>query len=328
MLPVLTAHNEIRIGGHFSVSFQRTLRLPEDEKTYALPPGLGKFPIRMVEDYKDRVPASWASKGGVFISMYQREALWLAFKGVHWRPNAVKVGVGMINALNGRPWVQSLSGDDQDYVVVPNQPWLDGINAGKGLIRQFVAMPLGMGFTVEGQVTGNEEHGGLQIIVYDPKSGKFPDEAPHLAPVQGPRFCIAEPATFDCAMGLAAGGKMRQQIYPDEYGVETWDQNEFGRVYIHIVNSMMYREITGSEPPPTPVTAKQYAGAGLPWFDLYDQDKGTLAESSILTGVQSTGEIHKKLGIHLQDGDTGINVPEGHVKKIRVKKGVITDGNW
>ena len=36
-------------------------------------------------------------------------------------------------------------------------------------IRQFVAMPLGEGFTAEEQITGKAEHGGLQIIVYPMK---------------------------------------------------------------------------------------------------------------------------------------------------------------
>lgn len=58
----------------------------------------------------------------------------------------MKVGVGMINALTGGKWDESLSKSESDYLVVPDQPWLDGINGGNGLIRQFVAMPLGMGY--------------------------------------------------------------------------------------------------------------------------------------------------------------------------------------
>ena len=38
---------------------------------------------------------------------------------------------------------------DQNYVAIPKQKWLDGINCGDGTIRQFVAMPLGQGYTVE-----------------------------------------------------------------------------------------------------------------------------------------------------------------------------------
>ena len=67
---------------------------------------------------------------------------------------------------------------------------------------------------------------------------------------------------------------MKQKIYPDPHGLDTWDENKFGRIYVHIVNSMMYREITGQEPPQTPVTAKLYTQYGLPWFDLYDDQMG------------------------------------------------------
>ena len=159
MLRIKATEHTISIGRHFRVSFQRTLRIPEDGKIYPLPPGLGRFPIRRVEDFADRVPESWRAHGGVFVPMYQREALWLGFQGADWRPNAVKIGIGMINAISGHPWNQSLSRGTEDYLVVPDQPWLDGINAGEGVIRQFVAMPLGMGYTVEGQITGREEAG-------------------------------------------------------------------------------------------------------------------------------------------------------------------------
>jgi len=324
MLRIRTTDDAIRIGRHFSVSFQRTLRLPEDGRTYPLPPGLGRFPIRRVEDYADRVPESWRAHGGVFIPMYQREALWLEFQGADWTPNAVKIGIGMINALSGRPWDQSLSKGKQDYLVVPDQPWLDGINAGKGVIRQFVAMPLGMGYTVEGQITGREEAGGLQIIVYDPKPGRFPER-----PGRGFDYicCCASPS-YESEMGLSAGGKMKQKIYPDSYGIDTWDPQAFGRVYVHIVNSMIYREITGSEPPPTPVTAREYAQHGLPWFDLYDQEKATLEESDVLVGVKSAGEMDKKLGFSAQQEDDTVEIPGTTVKTIHFRKEIVLDGRW
>ncbi|HTY23708.1 MAG TPA: hypothetical protein VMC85_11290 [Desulfomonilaceae bacterium] len=328
MLRTRTTDDAIRIGRHFSVSFQRTLRLPEDGRTYPLPPGLGRFPIHRVADYADRVPESWRRHGGVFIPMYQREALWMAFQGADWRPNAVKIGVGMINALSGHAWNQSLSKDKQDYIVVPEQPWLDGINAGKGLIRQFVAMPLGMGYTVEGQITGREEAGGMQIIVYDPKPGKFPEEEPRWGRRGSDYICCCSQAGPGVEMGLAAGGKMEQKIYPDSYGIDTWDVHTFGRVYVHIVNSMMYREITGSEPPPTPVTAREYTRYGLPWFDLYDQEKATIEESGILTGVKSTGDLDKKLGFLSQQDDAPVDIPATTVKGLHPDEEIVPDGQW
>ncbi len=56
-------HPEARV----SINFQRTLRIPDDGKKYSLPPGLGSFPLRHVDDFKDRVPAKWIVHGGVML---------------------------------------------------------------------------------------------------------------------------------------------------------------------------------------------------------------------------------------------------------------------
>src|SRR5450759_3754929 len=254
--------------GNFTVSFERTLRIPDDGNTYPLPPGLGEFPILTVADYADSVPETWVEHGVFFIPMDQREAMWLAFQGASWRPNAIKIGIGNVNALTGKRWTKSLGSREQDYVVVPDQPWLDGINAGDGFIKQFVAMPLGMGYTVEGQITGKEEVGGIQIICYEPKRGKFPVK-PKQRGSQGHHIWHSEAESTQVfyeiggsEMGLGAGGRMRQKIYPDPHGVETWSKTNRAETFVHIVNSMMYREITGKEPPLTPVTAKMYTYYG------------------------------------------------------------------
>ncbi len=280
----VTIHAD-RVGiGRFSVTFERTLRIPDDGRHYPLPPGLGHFPVRRVADYADRVPAAWREHGGVFIPMYQREAMWLNF---HGGPNAVKVAVGKVNAITGEPYDQCLA---DDYVVVPTQPWLDGINAGDGFIRQFVAMPLCMGYTVEGQVTGSERHGGLQIVCFAPKPGRLAERpAEDLSTIA---VCAAAPAA---EMGLAAGGRMRQHIYPDPHGVATWDQDNYGRVFVHIVNSRLWREITGEPVPPTPVDTRAYIEAGLPWFDVYDDGLGDIAASDVLAKVKSVKDKDAEL---------------------------------
>lgn len=289
MLDVQVNRDELHFGSSVTVRFMRTLRIPDDGNEYPLPPGLGVFPIFAVRDYADRVPASWRVRSGVFIPMYQREAMWVSFSARWWKPNAVKVGIGKINAVTGEAWHEQLSRDPQDYLVCPDQPWLDGINAGDGFIRQFVAMPLCMGYTVEGQLTGKEEFGGIQLMVFEPKPGRFPDHPPEEEREEGVMYCASAPAGAE--MGLAAGGRMRQKIYPDEYGFDTWDQLNHGRVYVHIVNSMMFREITGKEPPSTPICARQYTEAGLPWFDLYDEHRRDLKPSTLLRKVKSIGQL-------------------------------------
>lgn len=323
MLDVRVKDDSIRIGKYFSVSFQRTLRIPDDGKEYPLPPGLGRFPICKVEDYIDRVPESWKKHGGVFIPMYQREALWLSFDTYHAdfeAPSAVKIAVGKINAISGKPWDERLHKGSQDYLVVPDQPWLDGINAGNGYIRQFVAMPLGMGYTIEGQVSGKEEFGGIQIMAFAPKPEKF-KEFQLRPPVDYCLCCCPD-------MGLAAGGKMKQKIYPDEYGIDTWDEDNYGRVYIHIVNSMMYREITGMEAPTTPISAKMYTQYGLPWFDLYDESKDDIPASGILAGVKSIKEKDKEKGFSPQQDDGSLEIPNWQVKKLKADSTIVKDGAW
>ena len=108
MLPVNVEESHICVGDRFSVFFLRTLRVPEDGRTYPLPPGLGEFPIHWVEDYTGSVPPDWLVKGGVFIPLYQREALWLGFEAARWKPNAVKVGVGGSSALHSHGWMVSI----------------------------------------------------------------------------------------------------------------------------------------------------------------------------------------------------------------------------
>jgi hypothetical protein len=60
-----------------SINFQRTLRIPDDGKDHFLPPGLGGFPLRNMDDLATRVSRRWLEHGGVVLPMYQSEAMWL-----------------------------------------------------------------------------------------------------------------------------------------------------------------------------------------------------------------------------------------------------------
>lgn len=339
-LEVSVRQNRVVFGdGELSVTFQRTLRIPDDGRSYPLPPSLGTFPVRRVDDYLDRVPAEWREQGGVFLPMYQREAMWMSFGS--GTPHAVKVAIGKVCALTGERWSEELDDDPQDYLVAPPQPWLDGICVGKGKIRQFVAMPLGMGYTVEGQVTGEETFGGIQIKVFAPKPGRFP--APRrYSPVDGMAFggappppCSmaapaapgAAPQQRGAAMGLGAGGTMEQKVYPDPHGIQSWDRKHTGRVFVHIVNSALWREITGERAPETPITAKEYARYGFPWFELYDENLSTLKGTSTLKRVKSIRDIDEDESTQpLQDDGS---VEPGFVKKLMLRaRGIVRDGNW
>lgn len=319
MLDVTVRNNRIHIGERFSVSFQRTLRIPDDGNVYPLPPGLGAFPIHSVTDYWDRVPSAWRSQNSYFISMYQREALWLGFDGATWKPNAVKIAIGKVNAISGQVGNETLYSQPQNYIVCPNQPWLDGINAGENFIRQFVAMPLGSGLTVEAQVSGVEEFGGIQILVYEPKPGRFPDQPP---PERSPDIRgVAASLPMGMEMGLAAGGRMSQKIYPDPYGIDTWDLTNSGSIVVHIVNSEQYRGLTNLEPPSTPITAQAYTQYGLPWFSLYDEEQGDVPATEPLSRVRTIREQEFEQGIADEREDEAIEITESQIKKLHPPSG-------
>jgi hypothetical protein len=314
MLEVIVEAQRICIGPRFAVSFHRTLRIPDDGRTYPLPPGLGPFPLFKVADYSERVPSLWREQGGVFLPLYQREALWLGFTAAAWQPNAVKVAIGNINAVSGVADNDQLHADPQDYVVCPEQIWLDGINTGHESIRQFVAMPLGQGYTVEAALTGTECQGGLRITVFEPKPKRFPEGPPPRSDHGPVRFATPHPTAL--AMGLGAGGIMRQKIYPDPYGLEVWDQENQGSVTVHLVNSQHFREVTGVAPPPPPIDVQTYNQHGLPWFDLYDEIKGDVPPPDHLTLVKTITVRDVERGAKPEEPLTDA-IPTRHVKKIR-----------
>jgi hypothetical protein len=206
----------------------------------------------------------------VVLPMYQSEALWLNFNSDY--PCAIKIAAGKINAVTGEAWQDDLSEDPQDYIVAPGQPWLDGFCVEKGVIRQFVAMPLGSGYSAEEQITGSAEHGGLQFVVYPMKAEVY-ERMRRKGRTGGMEVECLAMMMSDAGpdMGLSPGGRMHQQIDDDSHGIEAWDFERGSRCFVHIANSMVWSSITGSLPPHPAPTAEEYTRAGLPWFDLYSE---------------------------------------------------------
>lgn len=217
--------------------------------------------------------------------MHQCEALWLGLRGAPFHPTAVKVAVGGINVLTGAPHDGKLRSAPQDYLVAPPQVWLDGIRTERGTVRQFVAEPLGGGRTIEASLTGAEVRGGIQLAVFSAKPGIFPDSPPPPVERTGPLR-----APHGGAMGFGAGGEVAQRVYPDPYGRDTWDEENLEVTEIHVLNSLEFELATGTKAPPTPIDAHVYSERHLPWFSLYDEGFGDLAESARLAGVTTLAE--------------------------------------
>ncbi|MFG2881401.1 hypothetical protein ACGFYV_03610 [Streptomyces sp. NPDC048297] len=349
--------NTVRLGGGVAVRFVRTLRLPESG-THPLPPGLGEFPVRRVADYADSVPEQWRARGGVMLPVYLREAMWLSFAGTT-EPAALQVGVGKVCAVSGKPWHDGLARTPQNYLVLPRQPWLDGINSGKGTVRQFVAVPLGLGATVEGQVTGEETWGGVQLQAFGLRedvlaewrrrereqrararaagpavgyggplpAGAYGGPAPMAAAAPGGPMpsapAAAGPPPRAAAMGLGVGGSMRQEVYRDDQPLTDWAGTPAGRVFVHLVTPPQWQRITGEAPPPSPVDRAAYTNAGLPWYDYYDEDAEDLSPTGTLESVKPVGDW---LG---DDLDPWQQPSAGQVVPLKDAQGKpVEDGDW
>jgi hypothetical protein len=279
-----------------AVHFQRTLRLPDDGRTYPLPAGLGNFPLRHTDDFPN-LPEAFRKRGGVVMPMWQAEAMWISFG--YWTdyPCTVKIAAGKINAVSGENWRDGLHRDPQDYVVATRQPWLDGFAVERGTIRQFVAAPLGKGITAEEQLTGAAEHGGVQIVVHPMKADAYEEL------VASPRrrravlmYSDLMALSMPCAaapMGLAAGGRMKQEIYEDSYPFDAWDLSASARCFVTLINAESWPSVTGEPTPTEPINAGTYQKHGIPWFDFYRADAKAVAGSSRLAGLKTIVDAAK-----------------------------------
>jgi hypothetical protein len=129
--------------------------------------------------------------------------MWILFTCLKKSRFVVRPFVGGVNAISGEPLLGDMKAllqrvrsvtHKQDYLVLPKQPWLDGIATSPGIIKQFVATPmlspaqqemrtamrkekklakslnplsdqrdLELGASVELQITGYDRTGGLQL---------------------------------------------------------------------------------------------------------------------------------------------------------------------
>ena len=78
--------------------------------------------------------------------MREYEAMWIEFR-VNLSSDklsppayAVRINLGEINCISGKSIFDKTS-KEQDYVILPEQKWIDGILVQPGVVRQFVAVP-------------------------------------------------------------------------------------------------------------------------------------------------------------------------------------------
>lgn len=166
-----------------------------------------------------------------------------------------------------------------------------------------------------------EEGGAGSTLTARGATAAFPPHvtAPGGGPVPPPAPMAARTAP---AMGLGAGGRMRQEVYRDDRPAADWREKPSGRVFVHLSTVPQWREITGEPAPRSPVDRAAYNSAGLPWFDYYEEDAADLAPAEPLTGVKPVGDW---LG---DDEAPWVPTHPHQVKQLGDDPGQVTDGEW
>lgn len=355
---IIVSHSDMP-EARLALDFHRTLRVGDVGRANKLPPNLRTFPLLPVTGrVAEKMGPKHAERGGVVLPMYQAEAMYIAFsqsagerRPSSW-PFAIKVMAGKLSAVTGKPYEPGLR--EGDYCVAPKQPWIDGFVTESGIVKQFIAAPLGSGVTVEGQLTGEETFGGFQIEVYPMKAEVYEARFPRrpepafrsrgatrggnlesfggdgvlrsYAGYDGSEPRIAKTASVQ-TMGMAAGGSIEQQIFADEFGIDAWDLTRADRVFVHLLNSLAWETVTGQRPPATPATPERYKSEGYAWFDYYVEGAATLGGNSALSGVKSAADMAALGGPDILP-DNGDTMPAKVVSIPAKPQGNVPPGAW
>jgi len=286
------------------IHFERTLRIPDDGKTYPLPSGLGPFPMRYVQDFESkpppewadeadeiRLPPAWSDRGGVIMPVYPSEAMWIAL-GEGGYPCAVKIRAGGANAVSGEAWCDELSDSAGDYIVAPPQRWLDGFYIGNDRVRQFVAAR---------QAAAQASASDIRIVVYPMKKDRFEcfmadRRALQLIGPDGAQLASSDEAGGE-DLRLKLGGRMKEHIYADPHGFDAWDRTARVACAVTMIEPEQWLKLTRIPPPDAPLTREEYDRSELPWYDEYTPDVPTVGSLSgggpPVTGAVDPGRVRQ-----------------------------------
>jgi hypothetical protein len=204
------------------LTFHRTTRLENDDTTYNLPCSNGVLEIYSTKDYK--CPPTW-DKDAYFVAVHPEEAIWVGFQTLE--PVALVVGLGNKNVLTDKNLNLELEKDN--YITIPPQLWLDGWKAENGKVNQFIATGEPLSISIFESKTPNM----MQIYLEKPKviCGDSPTEE-----LDG---------EVTCCWGMSeVGGKVKQKIHNDPFGIDSWKKTPKKTIKIYLINGERFYEIT------------------------------------------------------------------------------------
>ncbi len=90
----------------------------------------------------------------------------------------------------------------------------------------------------------------------------------------------------------------------------------FAEIVKHIAPTI--RNVTGSEPPPSPVDATTYTQHGFPWFQLYDEALRDVPASGRFERVKGVRERQAEREQTSGEIDRTVNIPGAQVRPLKV----------
>ena len=253
-----------------AVKFQHPPRPPDDARIYVFPAGLEELPLCPTTDFPETLPTSWLNQTAFLMPMNPSDPFLMRFTANY--PFAVKVAVGNLDRVTGEPSFAGLQKEQRNYLVVSGESTANGVKE-----RSFV-LSLDAGCVV------NEHFAGRKIGRIDFQicplrlESYFSEEVAHSIPrtlreffawfVYGPSISAkqaemerehhawqSDPLTDEFG-AILLGRKFEDELDPqyvdellDLREVADWDQTESKCCSVHVCNSSVWRQITGTNPP-------------------------------------------------------------------------------
>lgn len=242
--------NALEISG-LRVQFTRTFRVTDGLPLTAH--HFGSPSVYNVDPSRQALPADVLARGGVLIPTYPWEALYIHLDSD--APVALQISYQGRCALTGNSLSRRLRHRHRNYVVVPFHRHITGAAAANHSTLQFSVgcVTNDLQFRASHEVTHRIT--GLQLQVWN------------LNDTARQRWSNGSGSTHHATSVDTPLAPPR----PQSISSRDWSTAPLARVWIHLVDPVLWPAITGSLPPASPISSSDYFTHGLPWLPAFDE---------------------------------------------------------